>query len=59
MTHREREEPREEGEGLWTRAHPPEVRDAMKVVAHYYGIDPEELEGLLDSIAPLLLGADD
>jgi hypothetical protein len=33
------------------------MRDAMKVVAHYYGIDPEELEGLLDSIVPLL-GAD-
>ncbi len=36
---------------------PTEMRDAMKVVAHYYGIDPEELEGLLDSIVPLL-GAD-
>jgi hypothetical protein len=33
---------------------PPEVSDALKVVAQYYKIEPEELEGLLDSIAPLL-----
>ena len=56
MAHREKEGPvrDEEGGGLWTRPHPPEVRSALKVVADYYGIDPEELEGLLDNIVPLL-----
>ena len=43
----------EEGD-LWMKPHPPEVRSALKVVANYYGVDPEELEGLLDSIVPLL-----
>ena len=59
MAHCEGKEPREAGEGLWARPHPPEeVRSALKIVAHYYGIDPIDLEGLLDSIAPLL-SADD
>jgi hypothetical protein len=55
MAHCEGKEPREEGEGLWARPHPPEeVRNAMRIVAQYYGVDPEVLEGLLDSIVPLL-----
>jgi hypothetical protein len=58
MAHCEGKEPREAGEGLWARHPPEEVRSALKIVAHYYGIDPIDLEGLLDSIAPLL-SADD
>lgn len=58
MAHCEMEGPREEGKGLWTRPHPPEVRSALEIIAQYYGIDPIVLEGLLDSIAPLLLDAD-
>jgi len=49
----EREEPDKQGD-LWMKRPPAEVRSALKIIADYYGVEPEELEGLLDSIVPLL-----